>query len=43
MEDRPFDNTGIEVSAIGVADGQGLPQEQVEALQGHRWERNFYA
>lgn len=27
---------------VAVADGNGLPQEQVEALQGHRWERNFY-
>ncbi|HYN91370.1 MAG TPA: aldo/keto reductase [Thermoleophilaceae bacterium] len=27
---------------VAVADGNGLPQEQLEALQGHRWGRNFY-
>ncbi|HYN91677.1 MAG TPA: hypothetical protein VER75_07130 [Thermoleophilaceae bacterium] len=27
---------------VAVADGHGLPQEQLEALQGHRWGRNFY-
>ncbi len=26
-----------------VGDGEGLPQEQVEALKAHRWDRNFYA
>jgi aryl-alcohol dehydrogenase-like predicted oxidoreductase len=26
-----------------VADGKGLPPEQVELLHGHRWIRNFYA
>ena len=25
-----------------VADGRGLPEEQQQALRGHRWERNFY-
>jgi aryl-alcohol dehydrogenase-like predicted oxidoreductase len=25
-----------------VADGKGLPTEQVEKLKGHRWVRNFY-
>jgi aryl-alcohol dehydrogenase-like predicted oxidoreductase len=26
-----------------VGDGAGLPEEQVEALKAHRWDRNFYA
>jgi aryl-alcohol dehydrogenase-like predicted oxidoreductase len=26
-----------------VGDGEGLPEEQVEALKRHRWDRNFYA
>ena len=26
-----------------VADGRGLPAEQVERLHAHRWDRNFYA
>ena len=25
-----------------VGDGNGLPDEQVAALKGHRWDRNFY-
>jgi len=28
---------------LAVADGQGLPEEQVRKLRAHRWERNFYA
>jgi aryl-alcohol dehydrogenase-like predicted oxidoreductase len=28
---------------VAVADGRGLPAEQVEALKAHRWARNFYA
>jgi aryl-alcohol dehydrogenase-like predicted oxidoreductase len=27
---------------MAVADGEGLPAEQVEQLRAHRWERNFY-
>ena len=27
---------------MAVADGKGLPTEQVEKLKGHRWVRNFY-
>jgi aryl-alcohol dehydrogenase-like predicted oxidoreductase len=27
---------------VGVADGRGLPPEQVGTLRAHRWERNFY-
>jgi len=27
---------------VGVADGHGLPADQVAALRAHRWERNFY-
>jgi aryl-alcohol dehydrogenase-like predicted oxidoreductase len=27
---------------VAVADGAGLPEEQVELLRKHRWERNFY-
>lgn len=27
---------------VAVADGRGLPAEQVAALQGHRWDRSFY-
>ncbi len=27
---------------MAVADGKGLPAEQVERLRAHRWERNFY-
>ena len=26
-----------------VADGRGLPPEQLEALRTHRWERDFYS
>jgi hypothetical protein len=26
-----------------VGDGRGLPDEQVQALKKHRWDRNFYA
>jgi len=28
---------------LAVADGRGLPDEQVQRLKTHRWERNFYA
>jgi aryl-alcohol dehydrogenase-like predicted oxidoreductase len=27
---------------VAVADGQGLPQDALEKLRAHRWERNFY-
>lgn len=27
---------------VAIADGRGLPAEQVEKLRSHRWERNFY-
>jgi aryl-alcohol dehydrogenase-like predicted oxidoreductase len=27
---------------VAVADGRGLPAEQVETLRAHRWQRNFY-
>jgi aryl-alcohol dehydrogenase-like predicted oxidoreductase len=27
---------------MAVADGRGLPADQVQRLHGHRWERNFY-
>jgi aryl-alcohol dehydrogenase-like predicted oxidoreductase len=27
---------------VAVADGRGLPAEQVAVLRAHRWERNFY-
>ena len=27
---------------VAVADGRGLPSEQLERLRSHRWERNFY-
>ncbi len=26
----------------GIADGRGLPEEQLRKLESHRWERNFY-
>jgi hypothetical protein len=26
-----------------VADGKGLPEDQVQLLKNHRWVRNFYA
>ena len=28
---------------IAVADGEGLPEDQAQALKSHRWDRNFYA
>ncbi|GGJ52600.1 aldo/keto reductase [Deinococcus roseus] len=28
---------------VQLADGQGLPREQVQKLYGHRWDRNWYA
>jgi aryl-alcohol dehydrogenase-like predicted oxidoreductase len=28
---------------VALADGRGLPAEQVAKLAGHRWDRNFYA
>ncbi|MCA1848642.1 MAG: aldo/keto reductase, partial [Actinobacteria bacterium] len=28
---------------MAVADGKGLPEEQVQRLKAHRWVRNFYA
>ena len=28
---------------IAVADGKGLPADQVEKLHAHRWDRNFYS
>jgi aryl-alcohol dehydrogenase-like predicted oxidoreductase len=28
---------------VAIADGKGLPPDQVERLRGHRWVRNFYA
>ena len=27
---------------VPVADGQGLPAEQVRKLAAHRWDRDFY-
>ena len=28
---------------MAVADGEGLPEDQAQALKSHRWDRNFYA
>jgi len=28
---------------MAVADGEGLPEDQAQALESHRWDRNFYA
>jgi aryl-alcohol dehydrogenase-like predicted oxidoreductase len=28
---------------MAVGDGRGLPDEQVQRLRAHRWERNCYA
>jgi aryl-alcohol dehydrogenase-like predicted oxidoreductase len=28
---------------MAVGDGEGLPEEQVNVLKNHRWDRNFYA
>jgi aryl-alcohol dehydrogenase-like predicted oxidoreductase len=28
---------------VAVADGKGLPDEQLRKLEAHRWDRNFYA
>jgi aryl-alcohol dehydrogenase-like predicted oxidoreductase len=28
---------------MAVADGKGLPEDQVRRLKAHRWDRNFYA
>ena len=28
---------------MAVADGEGLPEDQVQLLKDHRWVRNFYA
>jgi aryl-alcohol dehydrogenase-like predicted oxidoreductase len=28
---------------MAVADGTGLPEEQVQRLKAHRWVRDFYA
>ena len=28
---------------MAVADGKGLPDDQVQRLKAHRWDRNFYA
>lgn len=28
---------------MAVGDGDGLPEEQVQKLKAHRWDRNFYA
>jgi hypothetical protein len=28
---------------MAVADGKGLPEEQVNVLKNYRWDRNFYA
>ena len=28
---------------MAVADGRGLPDDQVKRLKTHRWDRNFYA
>jgi hypothetical protein len=27
---------------VAIADGKGLPPDQVEQLKAHRWVRNFY-
>jgi aryl-alcohol dehydrogenase-like predicted oxidoreductase len=28
---------------MAVGDGKGLPEDQVQVLKNHRWDRNFYA
>ena len=28
---------------MAVADGEGLPADQIRLLKGFRWDRNFYA
>ncbi len=33
---------GSVLANVAVADGRGLPPEQVAALAAHRWDRNFY-